>query len=235
MTRVASVVLLTLGMLWALPARAEAPATEAGGAAEAHGEHHGPGHINWFTGLIAEKEGLKEGNLLFRPKGTPPPFGAWLLNTAILFYFVGRFSARPVSDALKKRKRSIMQGIDEASKMKDDAADRLASYEDKLEHVDEEIERVKREMREVGEAERERILEEAREKRERMERDARLLIEQELKAARELLLRETVASAVRSATESLSRELSAEDHERLAREYLDALDRIDLSARGGRA
>ena len=206
-------------------------------AAEApkEGEHHGPGHINWFTGLIAEKEGLKEGNLLFRPKGTPAPFGAWLINTAILFYVVGRFGARPVSDALKKRKRTIMQGMDEAAKMKEDAGDRLAGYEDKLEHLDEELERLKREMREAGETERRRILADASEKRERMERDARLLIEQELKAAREMLLRDTVASAVRSATETLQKEISSADHERLAEEYLAALDRVRLESRGGRA
>jgi F-type H+-transporting ATPase subunit b len=128
-----------------------------------------------------------------------------------------------------------MQGIEEASRMKEDAADRLAGYEEKLEHVDDEIERVKREMKEAGEAERVRVLEEAREKRERLERDARLLIEQELKAARELLLRETVATAVRSAADTLSKQVSAEDHERLAKEYLAALDRIEITARGGSA
>jgi F-type H+-transporting ATPase subunit b len=199
------------------------------------GEHHGPGHINMFYGLIGEKEGLKQGNLLWRPKGMPPPFGAWLFNTAVLFYFVGRFSARPVSEALKKRKTGIMQGIEEASRMKQDAADRLAGYEEKLEHVDEEIERVKREMRAAGEAERVRVLDEAREKRERLERDARLLIDQELKAVRALLLRETVSTAIRSAAETLSKQVSEQDHERLAQEYLAALDRVEINARGGSA
>jgi F-type H+-transporting ATPase subunit b len=203
---------------------------------ESHADvHHGPGKMNWFYGLIGEKEGLTQGNLLFRPKGTPPPFGAWLINTAILFFFVGKYASRPVSDALKKRKAGIMHGIDEAAQMKDDAAARLAGYEDKLEHVDDEIERVKREMVASGHAERERILKEAREKRERVERDAKILIEQELKEARELLLRETVSTAVRSAAEALGKQVTDADHERLAQEYLAALDRVQIDARGGRA
>jgi F-type H+-transporting ATPase subunit b len=138
-----------------------------------------------------------------------------------------------VSDALKKRKRTIMQGIDEAQKMKDDAASRLDDYEEKLAHVDDEIKRVQREMREAGELERERILQEAREKRTRMERDARVLIEQELKAAREYLLRETVASAVRSAHELLAKQVSSADDERMCQEYLTALDHTQIQARGG--
>jgi F-type H+-transporting ATPase subunit b len=226
--------LVALVVSVALPAGA-APPPGTAPPGETHTVDHGPGEFNLFHGVLGEKEGLAEGNLLFRPKGTPPPFGAWLVNFAILAYFVGRFSARPVGDALKKRKAGIMHGIEEASRMKEDAADRLAGYEDKLQHVDDEIERVKREMQEAGEAERVRILQEAHEKRERMERDTRLLIEQELKAAREILLRETIAGAVRSASVTLEKQLTPADHDRLAKEYLEALDRIQITTRGGSA
>lgn len=241
-----AVVVLLFGLA-ALPALAAPPKAGPGagdphvagaeGAMGEEGHHAGPGHINWIHGFLGEKETLKpgEGDLLWRPKGTPAPFGAWILNTAILFYFVGRFSRRPVADALKKRKLGIMHGIEEASKMKDDAADRLADYEEKLAHISDEIERVKREMREAGEAERARILEEAREKRERVQRDAKILIDQEMKAARELLLHETVATAVSSASDLLAKQLGPQDHERLASEYLAALDRIEIHAGGGKA
>jgi F-type H+-transporting ATPase subunit b len=231
-----AVFLISTAALAAPPAEGTHDPHAAAGAGEAHAEGHDvPGHFNMFYGLLGEKAGLREGNLLFRPKGTPPPFLAWLLNTAILFFFVGKYASRPVSDALKKRKTGIMHGIDEAARMKDDAAESLAEYEDKLDHVDDEIERVKREMLEAGQADRERILKEAREKRERLERDAKILIEQELKAAREQLLRETVATAVRTASEALNRQVTDADHERLAQEYLTALDRVQIHARGGRA
>jgi F0F1-type ATP synthase membrane subunit b/b' len=75
-------------------------------------------------------------------------------------------------------------------------------------------------MREDGAAERTRILAEARVRRERMERDARLLVEQELSAVRETLSKEMVSSALRSAATELKARLTADDQQRLADEFL---------------
>jgi F-type H+-transporting ATPase subunit b len=205
----------------------------AEGEAAGHGEH-APQEFNWFYGLLYESEGA-EPSVLVRPKGMQPPFLALLLNTLGLVWVVWRYGRRPVSDALKKRRATIMQGIDDAARMRDDAEERLAEYEDKLEHLDDEIERLKREMREAGEAERARILAEAKERRTRMERDAHLLIEQELKAAREDLVRDAVAAAMKSAAERLAKSLSAADHQRIADEYLTAIDRAQVNAKGGQA
>jgi F-type H+-transporting ATPase subunit b len=196
----------------------------AAGGGDAEGGHgaHGVGEINWYHGLIAEREGV-EPDLFWRKKGTPPPVLAMVFNTAVLFYLIGKYGAPKMSAALKKRKLGIMQGIDEAQKMKSDAEERLEEYEEKLKRIGDEIERVKREMREAGEVERTRILAEAKEKRGRLEREAHLLIDQELKAAREVLLRETVRSAIGSAQELLSRQTSVNDQHRLADEYIKNL------------
>lgn len=241
----ALVALLFSGVAWAEKGAPPAHGTQAahgqtaghdepaGGHGEKHGADHGPGPINWFYGMVAETD-TQEPNLLFRPKGMQPPLAAMLLNTALLFYVIYRAARRPLTDALKKRKASIMQGMDDAAKMKDDASDRLAEYEEKLEHIDEEVERIKREMREAGETERARILAEAKERSQRMERDARILIEQELKAAREALIRQTVDGAVKSAAERLAKEISDADHSRMADEYLAALDKAVIT-KGGQA
>jgi F-type H+-transporting ATPase subunit b len=205
----------------------------AGGGSESEGDSHGGhgvGEINWYHGLVAEREGV-EPSLLWRSKGTPPPVLAMVFNTAVLFYLIGRYGAPKMSEALRKRKLGIMQGINEAQQMKEDAEDRLAEYEEKLQHIGDEIERVKREMREAGEAERVRVLAEAKEKRVRLERDALLLIDQELNAARELLLRETVRSAVNSAQELLTRNVSVNDQHRLTDEYIKGVS----SALGGKS
>jgi F0F1-type ATP synthase membrane subunit b/b' len=196
---------------------------------DAHGGH-GPGEINWIHGFLGEKDGV-EPSLLWRPKGTPPPFGAMLLNTAILFYILGRFGGPKISQALGRRKAAIMHGMDEAAKMKDEAASSLAGYEQKLARIDEDIERIKKDMLEAGEAERVRVLAEAKERRARMERDAKLLIELELKAAHEELMRETVASAVRSAEDRLSKQVTVADQQRIAEHYLKSIG----SSFGGKA
>lgn len=214
-------------------AQHEPTEAKAAGQAVEHGaehEEHGPGEINWFYGFLGEREGV-EPSLLFRPKGMPPPFGAMLLNTAILFYLLGRFAGPKIGQSLSLRKSAIMQGMDEAAKMKEDASKRLAGYEDKLARIDEEVERVRKEMREAGETERVRILAEAKERRARMERDARLLIELELKAAREELLQATVQSAVRSAEDRLSKQVTVADQQRIAEHYLKSV----ATALGGKS
>jgi F-type H+-transporting ATPase subunit b len=214
--------------------RADEP-VEAGEHAE---EKHGAGHvphfddINWFYGLVGEKDDLDEPTLLFRKRGMPPPLGALLLNAGVLFGLLYHYGRLPIAEALKRRRRNIMHGMEEAARMREEAEDRLEDYEDKLERIDEEIKRVKREMRELGEQERERILKEARERHTRMERDALLLVEQELKEARELLLRETVRAAIRAAEERLAQQVTAADQQRLGDEYLAAVKR-SASVLGG--
>lgn len=218
-----------LFVLFAGHARADEPASA--GATEATapkgeeaGEAEPSGEINWATGFWGEKDGVEPG-LLYRPKGTPPPFLANIINSAILFTILIGAGRKPVAEALKKRKARIVAGMEEAARMKAEAEKQLAEYEAKLANIDTEIERIRRDMRESADIERRRILTEAKERRERMERDARLLVEQELKAARESLMRETVIGAIRSAQELLATQLSSGDHDRIAQEHLKSFVR----------
>jgi F-type H+-transporting ATPase subunit b len=198
-----------------------------------HGAHHEPhfSDINWFYGMIGTKEGV-EPNLAFRPPDMPAPFGALLLNAAILYFILFKLLAKPIMQGLKTRKESILRGMDDAARMKRDAEARLEEYEEKLDHIDDEIERVREEMRQAGQIERERILKEAKERRARMERDAKLLIEQELKAAREELMREAVRAAVSSASSTLKSKITASDQARLAEEYIGGLRAAATGLRG---
>jgi F-type H+-transporting ATPase subunit b len=198
-----------------------------------HGAHHVPhfSDINWVYGLFGEREGV-EPSIAFRPKGMPAPFGAYILNAAILYGLLYRFAKKPVAEGLKNRKAKILQGMNEAARMKADAEKSLADYEEKLATIDQEIERVRREMRAAGESERVRILAEARARRERMERDARLLVEQELAATRETLTAELVKAAMQSAATTLRERISAADQQRLADEYLTGLPKAGAALRG---
>jgi F-type H+-transporting ATPase subunit b len=226
--------------------RLDAPADEArtgaahepsahgahGDGAEGHGAHGVPtfDDINWFYGMIGEREGVEPG-LAYRPTGMPAPYGAWILNAALLYFVIYRFAKQPLANALRSRKDSILRGMTEASRMKEDAGARLADYESKLERIDQDIERVKKEMREAARVEREAVLAEARARRERMERDARLLVEQELAAARESMKRDLVTQALSSAAETLQKRLTDADGQRLAEEYLVGIKKAGESLR----
>jgi F-type H+-transporting ATPase subunit b len=208
----------------------EHAAAEHGAAEHGHeGAEHEGGEINWSYGFIGEKEGV-EPDLFYRPKGMPAPFLANVANALMLFGMLVVFGRKPIAEALKHRKQRIVAGMDEAARMKGEAQAKLAEYEDKLKRLDSEVERIRTEMREAAEAERRRILAEAKERRERMERDAHLLVEQELKAARDALVRETVNGALASAEEMLTSRLTEADHDRLNAEYLDNIGKTGARA-----
>jgi F-type H+-transporting ATPase subunit b len=229
----------------ATPARAESElaADEAGAseeltaeaaehAAAAHGDHEAPGEINWIYGFLSERDGV-EPSLLYRPTGMAPPLAALLVNVALLFSALYYFGRGPVAEGLKARRLALLKGIDEASAMKREAQARLAKYEDQLEHIEDEVARVEREMRVAGEAERERVLEEARRRREAMERDAHATVALEAKAAAEALRAAVVRDAIAVAKQLLAAQATSQDQRRFIDEYLATIQRADLGAQPG--
>jgi len=197
---------------------------EEHGSSEHSGEHHQA--FNWAYGLLGEKAGV-EPSLLWRSPGMPVPFAAQLFNTLLLVGLLVRFAKAPVAKGLAERRQRISRGIDEATAMRAEATEQLRVYRAKLDNLDAEIERVRREMRESAEAERKRVLEEAGVRRQRLEQEARLLVDRELATVREELTRATAAAALESARELLKRSVSTDDHRRLCDEYLQNLPQGD--------
>lgn len=210
-------------------AHSEATEHAEGGHAEAgHSEGHGHhvphfSDINWFNGLIGEKEGV-EPSLLWRPPGTPVPLGALLINTAILFFLIGKYGGPAIVGGLSTRKQRIAGEILAASKMKEEAEEQLAHYEGKLKEMTAELDRIKKEMREQAEADRERILSEAKKHREVLEAEASQMVAQELAQARHEAIISAVSHAVEAARQGIAQNLGPQDHERLAQGLLTSLE-----------
>lgn len=201
-----------------------------------HEEHDGPpGPINWASGLLGEKEGLTEPNLLWRPKGMPVPFLASLVNFAVLLGLGVKFGAKPLSDGLKKRKEDLMRDIDDAAKVKAEAQARYDEYKAKLDAIEGDVSRIKQESSEAGVREQERLTKEAADKRARLKRDAEFLLEQERKLARQQLVAETVTRASAAARQLLQTKLAQSDQDRLADEYLKGLGSSLKASTGGAA
>ncbi len=190
--------------------------------ADQNGEHGGGAHghvpefsdINWFYGLLAEREGPP--SLLFRPPGMPVPLGALIFNSLLLFYLLWRFGGPALRRGLVSRKERIAGEIQAAAKMKEEAEKQLQHYEQKLHHMSVELERIMKEMREQAEAEHARILAEAKSRREAMEQEALDIVAHELVQARQEAVRALVARSVKAAAVRIEKDLQDEDQNRLA-------------------
>ena len=198
---------------------------ESGHGESGHAEHDEkapPPPINWWHGLLGEKAN-EPPSILWREPGAPPPFLASLINFAVLLLIVNRYGRKALADALVKRKENITREIDEATRLRKAAETRLEQYEQKLEKISDELERVRHEFREQGERDKERIIREAKERRERMQKDTEIILLQEAKQMRQELLAEVVAQATRIATEILSKNTTLGDHDRFAEAFLSQL------------
>lgn len=215
-----------------------------------HGPLDSPHAPNWWQGIIGvnneavkwsakpdehghfHREDPGYSQLLWRyenakdecdPKNQPPPFLASILNFGLLAFVIFRFGKKPLQEALSARKKTMMAEIDNAQRLKAEAEKRLSDYEDKLQNLDETLEQMKADYAAQSEAERKHVLAEAEERRVRMRRDVEFRLEQELKAAKQLLLAEAVEKAVVAAEEILKKKVSGDDQSRTADEYLKGL------------
>jgi F-type H+-transporting ATPase subunit b len=203
-------------------ARGHEAAAESEASPAEHDESAPPEPMNWWHGLLGEKAD-EEPNLLWRAPGEPPPFLASLINFGVLVFLFVRFGKRPLAAVLVKRKETIMREIDEAQRLRRAAEQRLEEYEGRLSKIGVELERVRREFLEQGERDKERIVREAKDRRERMTKDAEILIVQESKQMQKEMLAEVVSEATRLATEILAKRMTLGDHDRFAEGFLSDL------------
>lgn len=126
-----------------------------------------------------------------------------------------------VKDFFADRKKIIMVGLEEAKKAKEDAEKKVKEFELKFSSLDKRLEEIYQEIKEEGELEKKRIIEEAIKMADRIQEQARLAAEQEIKKAKEEIKGEIARIAVEMAEEILRNEMTAADHERLIKEYLE--------------
>jgi F-type H+-transporting ATPase subunit b len=184
------------------PAPAGAHATEH---AEEHAEgEHALGEINWVD--FGNKK--------------QPPLAIYLINLLIIVGAGAKVGGPGIMKALVSRRQRVAKEIEDAQKMKKEADQRAKKYQAKLEGLDDELDATKKAMVEAGVADKDRLVKEANEKAQRMERDAGSLLEQEARQIRTDLVRETVELAMVAAEELLKKRVTQADQERLAEDYL---------------
>lgn len=206
-------------------------------AAQGSGEHgtergaehatDGAGHEEGAEGEEHE-HGTPEFNFADFSNKKTPPYLAALINFALLAYLYVRLGKKPVAEALKNRRATVAKEIDDATRILKEAEARAKKYQAKLDSLDDDVDGAKKALAQAGEAEKTRITGEAQEKAVRMEKDARFLLDQEIRQMRLDLVRETVEEAVAAAEELLKKRVTMADQERLAEDFLR-----ELAARSG--
>jgi F-type H+-transporting ATPase subunit b len=133
------------------------------------------------------------------------PFILMVVNFLLLMGILAWKGGPVASKLASERHDQIKNALDEAAKLRQQAADKLAEYETRLKDADAEIARLVEGMRKDAETDKARILENAEKQAAQMKRDAEQRIAAEIELARANLTREVTAAAT-VATEKLLRE-----------------------------
>ena len=160
------------------------------------------------------------GHVVHEEEPASPPFVFVLLNFAILLGLIA-WKGLPISRQVAAERHDLIKtALDEAAKLRKQAADKLAEYEARLKDADAQIRELVAGMRADAEADQKRIRAAAEVQVAQMKRDAEQRIAAEIEYARARLTREVTAAAT-AATEKLLREqMTAGDQQKLVTTFI---------------
>jgi len=147
-----------------------------------------------------------------------------VVNLIILIAVVVHFARKPMRDYFAGRRSEIQSELKGAADQLAEAETTYAKWQRRLIDLEAELEEIRTMSRQRAEAERDKILSDARAAAERIRRDAAVAVEMELRRAREELRVEATQLAIELATEQLEREVTDADRDRLLDEFIDRIE-----------
>jgi len=142
------------------------------------------------------------------------------VNLVILLAVLVYFARKPLRAYFDKRRSDIAGELQSSADELATAESTYAKWQRRMIDLDGELDEIRATSRQRAEAERERIIGDARATAERIRRDATAGIELELRRAREILREEATQLAIELAGERLSREVTEADRDRLIDEFI---------------
>lgn len=146
----------------------------------------------------------------------------FLILVGVLVYFL----RKPLASFLKERTELLRKSIEEASRAREAAAEKLASVESRMNRLSGEIEELNRRMDGEAAEESRRLRESALAEIRRVQEQVRFAADQEVRKARQELRTEASVLAAKAAEEILEKTITPEDQDRLVRENLEKLREI---------
>lgn len=146
------------------------------------------------------------------------------INLAVLIGILIAVGRKPLGAFLTSRKAKITHDLEEASRLREEAANLLAQYEDQISGLSTEREQLIADYRAMGEAERDRIIAAANREADRLAKETESAMEREITRARAALENEVVELAAQIAERTLREKLDARGQAKLVDSYVAGLE-----------
>lgn len=225
-------------LLWALPSAgsppAEQPATGAkhgdanhGGANHGGAKHAGAKHAGAKHGGSHKPAPINWTSFNYKGKGSQwasAPFLFTLINFALLVYLLVRFTRKPLGGYLAERYEKIKTDLDEAARLREEAAKKLAEVDGRLANLDKEIGELKAAVADDAELERQHIIENAEKEAEALVSATERTLQVELERAKRQLEVSAIQAALQAAEKLLKKEVGEQDARRMHEEYFAQIE-----------
>jgi F-type H+-transporting ATPase subunit b len=155
-----------------------------------------------------------------QPAGSLQSFVWPAVNLVILLAVLVYFARKPLQAYFEKRRSDIAGELQSSADELATAESTYAKWQRRMIDLEGELDEIRATSRQRAEAERERIIQDARATAERIRNDATAAVELELRRAREILREEATQLAIELAGERLSREVTEADRDRLIDEFI---------------
>jgi len=154
-------------------------------------------------------------------------FGWRIVNVAILVGLLWWLAAKGIKGFFAGRREGIRDAMDSAIEAKEAAQKKFDEYSAKLDKATGEIEEIAQMIRAQGQAEKEKIIEDAKRSAEKMKADATARVEQEYNKLKNELRQEAAILAVEMAETILKKQIKKADHEDMVKDFLDRMVRLN--------
>jgi F-type H+-transporting ATPase subunit b len=156
-----------------------------------------------------------------------PGLMIWTIVVFLLTLLIlKKFVFGPVGEAIEKRRASISASIEEAESSRDEAVKLLDQYKVQLAEARREADELRESGRRDGERQKQEIVGQAQEQRERIVTDTQTQIDAQAQAAMSGMRDDVVVLAISAAEKVTKKSLSDDDHRKMVE---DALADADLS------
>jgi F-type H+-transporting ATPase subunit b len=145
------------------------------------------------------------------------------LNFLIYLAILVKFALPPVRSFLKNRRDEVVATMTQASAKKAAAQALVNEYKAKLATLDQQVRSLQAILRDEGERDKAKLLGEANAMAAKIKADASILADQEVKMARQKIREDMAIQAEATARALLQRNLSADDQNRLADEFIQSI------------
>lgn len=160
-------------------------------------------------------------------------FGWSWFNLIILGGVILYFARKAVPALMAVRYANVKNEIDAASQLLEEADSKFAEWQSKIEQLDQEVEQIRADSLRLTEAEKERILAQARQTAERIREEGKLSIARAVENARSELRTEAADLAIEFAREILARQVNDADRANLLDGFIQGLESASTTEQRG--